>query len=148
MGVIIVSLLAASLGLPLLLKGLEMPAEHDHKAAEDAARVKAAEAAIAEIEKVQHALAEGRSDADLYVSTASRIMDGYRQRIESRVGSPENNALGRRAEEIERRLRLAALGAERAQIFRMVRKRELDSEPARKLIRELDLLEARYTVAA
>ncbi|OAN58705.1 MULTISPECIES: Na+/H+ antiporter [Sphingobium] len=148
MGVIIVSLLAASLGLPLLLKGLEMPAEHDHKAAEDAARVKAAEAAIAEIEKVQHALAEGRSDADLYVSTASRIMDGYRQRIESRVGSPENNALGRRAEEIERRLRLAALKAERAQIFRMVRKRELDSEPARKLIRELDLLEARYTVAA
>lgn len=146
MGVIIVSLLAASLGLPLLLKGLEMPAEHNHQAAEDSARVKAAEAAIAEIEKVQHALAEGRSDADLYVSTASRIMDSYRQRIESRVGSPENNALGRQAEEIERRLRLAALKAERAQIFRMVRKRELDSEPARKLIRELDLLEARYTV--
>ncbi|SNT12383.1 sodium/proton antiporter, CPA1 family [Sphingomonas laterariae] len=146
MGVIIVSLLAASLGLPLLLKGLEMPAEHDHQAAEDAARVKAAEAAIAEIEKVQHALAEGRSDADIYVSTASRIMDGYRHRIDSRVGSPENNALGRQSEEIERRLRLAALKAERAQIFRMVRKRELDSEPARKLVRELDLLEARYTV--
>ena len=50
----------------------------------------------------------------------------------------------RRGEAIERRLRIAALKAERSQIFRMVRKRELGSELARKLIRELDLAEARH----
>jgi len=147
MGVIITSLIVASIGLPWLLKGLEMPAEHDQQAAEDAARIIAAEAAIAEIEKVQHSLAEGRSDADLYVSAAARIMDHYRDRIESRAGTAETNALGRRSEEIERNLRIAALRAERTQIFRMVRKRELGSELARKLIRELDLLEARYAAA-
>ena len=147
MGVIIVSLIAASFGLPLLLRGLEMPVEHDHQAAEDAARIKAAEAAIAEVEQVQHALAEGKSDADLYVSAAARIMEAYRHRIESRAGSAETNAAGRRSEEIDRSLRLAAFRAERAQIFRMVRKRELGSEPARKLIREIDLMEARYAVA-
>jgi CPA1 family monovalent cation:H+ antiporter len=74
-------------------------------------------------------------------------MDAYRHRIESRVGNAESNALERRTEEVERRLRLAALKAERTQIFRMVRNRELGSEPARKLIREIDLLEARYATA-
>ncbi len=147
MGVIITSLIVASIGLPWLLNGLEMPAEHDLQAIEDAARIRAAEAAIAEIEKVQHSLAEGRNDADLYVSAAARLMDAYRQRIESRAGNAESNALERRSEAIERNLRLAALKAERTQIFRMVRKRELGSELARKLIRELDLLEARYAMA-
>lgn len=147
MGVIIISLVVASFGLPWLLRNLEMPTEDDHQAEIDAARIKAAEAAIAEIERVQHALAEGRSDADLYVAAASRLMDVYRHRIESRAGNAESNALGRRTEEIERSLRLAALKAERTQIFRMVRKRELGSEPARKLVREIDLVEARYANA-
>jgi CPA1 family monovalent cation:H+ antiporter len=144
MGVIITSLLAASIGLPWLLKGLRMPPEPSHQAEEDAARLSAAHAAIAAVERVQHDLAEGRQDADLYVATAARIMDGYRQRIEGLQGDSETNAAGRRSERIERDLRLAALKAERAAIFRMIRKRELGTERARKLIRELDLLEARY----
>lgn len=144
MGVIIASLLAASIGLPWLLNGLAMPAEPSRQAEEDAARVGAAQAAIAAIERVQHDLAEGRGDADLYVAAAAQIMDGYRQRIQSRQGTTEANAVGRRSDRIERDLRLAALKAERTAIFRMVRRRELGSELARKLIRELDLLEARY----
>jgi len=42
--------------------------------------------------------------------------------------------------------RLAALKAERAEIFRRTRRRELGSEAASKLIREIDLLEARYSL--
>lgn len=144
MGVIVVSLIAASLGLPWLLNGLQMPPEPSHQAEEDAARVAAAQAAIAAIERVQHDLAEGRNDADVYVAVAARIMDTYRQRIESRQGSMEANTIGRQSEQIERDMRLAALKAERAEMFRMVRKRQLGSALARKLIRELDLLEARY----
>lgn len=75
-------------------------------------------------------------------------MDIYWYRIESRARNAESNALGRQSEAIERNLRLAALKAERTQIFRMVRKRELGSEPARRLIREIDLMEARYAVAS
>ena len=121
-----------------------MPAEPSNQAEEDAARVSAAQAAIAAVERVQHDLAEGRSDADVYVAAAARIMDGYRQRIESRQGTREANAAERRSERIERDLRIVALKAERTAIFRMVRKRELGSGIARKLIRELDLMEARY----
>lgn len=143
-GVIIVSLIAASIGLPAFLQGLRMPAEPTHEAEEDAARIAAAEAAIAEVERVQHTLSEGRRDADLYVTAASRIMEMYRQRIASRGKNGEEAALARRNERIERDLRLAAVRAERSEIFRRRRKRQIDAETARKLIRELDLLEARY----
>ena len=144
MGVIIVSLIVASIGLPILLRGLKMPAEPSHQAEEDAARIASAQAAIAAIERAEHDMAEGRSDADIYVAAASRIMDLYRQRIESRQGNAEDQASVRMLEKIERDLRLAALKAERTEIFRMVRRRQLGSEVARKLVRELDLLEARY----
>lgn len=59
-GVIIVSLVAASLGLPLLLKGLVLPPEDDGREEEDYARVAAAEAAIKAIERQQHAMGKGR----------------------------------------------------------------------------------------
>lgn len=144
MGVIILSLVAASFLLPLLLRGLELPPEPSHQAEEDRARVAAAEAAIAEIGRVLHASAEGGKEADLHVAAASGIIDLYRQRIDRRSGEGEAGDLGLRAERIERDMRLAALRAERAELFRRVRRRELGSETARKLVREIDILETRY----
>ncbi|CCW17637.1 Na+/H+ antiporter [Sphingobium indicum BiD32] len=144
MGVIILSLVAGSIGLPMLLHGLQMPVDISVKADDDRARVAAAEAAIAEIERVQHSMAEGRKDADLYVAAAGRIMDEYRDRIESRSQDAETSTLARRTDKIEREMRLAALRAERTEILRKVRARKLGSETARKIIRELDHLEARY----
>ena len=147
MGVIVMSLLAASIGLPLLLRGLRMPQEPLHLAAEDGARIAAAQAAIAAVEKAEHEMAEGQADADLYVAAALRIMDAYRQRIERGNADALDREAARKVERIERDLRLTALKAERTEIFRLVRRRELGSEVARKLVRELDLLEARYTGA-
>ncbi|WP_328281986.1 Na+/H+ antiporter [Sphingobium sp.] len=143
MGVIVLSLVAASIGLPLMMRGLEMPPEPSRDAEIEGARSAAAEAAIAAIERVQHQLAEGRKDADLYVHAASRLMDLYRERIDREATLPEDMAQHRRDERIERELRLAALKAERTEIFRRVRRRELGSEAARRLVRDLDLAEAR-----
>ena len=50
----------------------------------------------------------------------------------------------RRADEIERRLRLIGLVAEREELVRLGRQRLIDEETARKLIREIDLQELRY----
>jgi CPA1 family monovalent cation:H+ antiporter len=143
-GVILVSLVMASLVLPLLLRGLKMPAEPSQQAEEDMARIAAAEAAIKAVERVQHALAEGRNDADVYASAGARIMDGYRERIESRSAGSDVSQEARAAERIERDLRLAAVRAEREEIVRIVRDREIGNELATKLMRELDLLEVRY----
>jgi CPA1 family monovalent cation:H+ antiporter len=145
MGVIVVSLVVASTTLPLLLKDLKIPPGPSRDVEESRARIAAAEAAIAEIERVQHELSKGRKDADAYVLVAARVMDTYRARIDSRSGDEAAVATAKRDEVIEREIRLAALKAERNEIFRKVRARLLGTEIARKLVRELDLLEARYS---
>jgi monovalent cation/hydrogen antiporter len=143
-GVIIVSLIAASLRLPHLLRGLKLPPEPSHQEDEDRARVAAAEAAIQAIEQAQHDMGEGRGDTDLYADAGARIMELYRQRIDGRSKTGEEGALARRIDEIERKLRLAGLRAERAELYRIARSRKLSDEIARKLVREVDLLEARF----
>lgn len=144
MGVIVVSLIVASIGLPLLLRGLALPPEPSHLAEENATRIAAAEAAIAAVERAEHEMAEGRPDADLYVAAAARIMEAYRQRIDLRRSDLDEAVAQRQAEQIERELRLIALKAERAEIFRRSQSRQIGSEAARKMVREIDLLEARY----
>jgi CPA1 family monovalent cation:H+ antiporter len=143
-GVIIVSLVAASFSLPFLLKGLELPPEPSQQEEEDRARIAAAEAAIQAIEQAQHHLGEGRSDADLYTDAGVRIMELYRQRIDCRSTTGKEASLARKIDKIERRLRLTGLRAERTEIYRIARARRLSDETARKLVRELDLLESRF----
>ena len=144
MGVIICSLVAASIALPLLLRGLEMPAEPMRESEVDAARVAAAQAAIAAIEREQHALAEGRPDADRYVAAAANVMEAYRRRVEGPTLSDEDTSAARETSRIERELLLTGVRAERAELFKLVRARQLGSEAANKLIRELDLAEIRF----
>lgn len=143
-GIIIVSLVAASLGLPYLLRNLELPPEPSGQEQEDLARVAAAEVAIQAVEQAQHEMGEGRSDADLYSDAGVRIMELYRQRIDSRSKTGKEAALARKLDEIERKLRLVGLRAERSEFYRMARARQLSDETARKLVREVDLLESRF----
>ena len=143
-GVIIVSLLAASVSLPYLLRNLELLPEPSQQEEEDLARVAAAEVAIRAVERAQHDMAEGRSDADLYSDAGALIMTLYRQRIDSRSKTGEEAALVRKIDEIERKLWLVGLRAERAELYRMARARQLSDVTARKLVRELDLLESRF----
>jgi len=143
-GVIIVSLVAASFGLPFLLKGLELPPEPSQQEEEDLARIAVAEAAIRAIEQAQHHMGEGRGDADLYTDAGVRIMELYRQRINGRSTTGKEAFLTRKIDEIERRLRLTGLRAERTEIYRIARARRLSDETSCKLVRELDLLESRF----
>jgi CPA1 family monovalent cation:H+ antiporter len=141
-GVIIVSLVLASVALPILLNGLVMPPEPSKQAEEDAARVATAEAAIRAIERRQHTLAEDHGEADLYAAAGASVMDFYRERIESRS---QGLSEARRAEEhLIREFQLIGVKAEREALIELGRARVIGSEVARKLIRELDLSEARY----
>lgn len=141
-GVIIVSLVIASIALPMLLKGLTMPAEPSRQAEEDSARVATAEAAIRAIERRQHALAVDHGEADRYAAAGARVMDLYRERIESR--SQGLSDATRAEERLVRDFRLVGVKAERAALAKLTRARAIGSETARKLTRELDLSEARH----
>ena len=145
-GVIILSLVAASVGLPPLLKGLHLPPETSYDDDEDRARIAAAEAAIKAIEQAQHDMSEGRADADLYADAGARVMELYRYRIHGRSKTGEAAALARKTDAIERKLRLVGLRAERDVIYRSARAKQLPDELARRLVREIDLLEARLRV--
>ena len=89
-------------------------------------------------------MAEGRNDADLYTDAGVRLMELYRRRIDARSKTGAALDLARKVEEIERKLRLAGFRAERDEIYRIARTHRLPDETTRKLVRELDLLEARF----
>jgi len=142
-GVIIVSLIAASVTLPFLLKDLELPPEPSRQEEEDRARVAAAEAAIQAVTQARHDMGEGQGDADLYTDVGVRIMGIYRQRIEGRSKVGKEAELAKKINDIERRLYLVGLRAERAELYRIARSRGISDELARQLVREVDLLESR-----
>jgi len=144
-GVIIVSLLLATFALPRLLKNVELPPEPAQQQEEDHSRIAAATAALRAIEDVSHDMAEGKPNPDLYSDIASRLMELYRHRIESRTRTDEDDVeAARQMDEIERQLRLAGLAAEREEFTRLGRSRQIDEETAKRLIREVDLQELRY----
>lgn len=142
--VIIMSLLVASIGLPRLLLGLELPSEPDEEREVDLARKTAAVAALAEIEKAQHRLAADTSELELYANAAVRVMSLYQHRIPSEGTSGVEADHLRRADIAERNLRLAGLKAERDAIFDLARHHHISDEISRRLVREIDLIEARY----
>lgn len=142
--VILVSLVTASLGLPRLLVGLRLPAEPSGERELELARREAAVAAVAAIDRAQHALPGAAADADVYASAAVRVMALY----ESRLGEATTTGVAaetlRKADRAERELRLAGLQAERTRVFDLARRHDISDETARKLVREIDLMEARY----
>ncbi|RZJ42321.1 MAG: Na+/H+ antiporter, partial [Brevundimonas sp.] len=145
-GVIIVSLVTATIALPRLLKNVELPPEPSHEREEDQGRIAAASAALRAIEDSSHAMAEGKPNPDLYNDVASRIMELYRHRIESRTRTDADDVQATRlGDAVERQLRLVGLTAEREELRRLSNARLIDETTAKRLIREIDLQELRYS---
>ena len=145
--VILLSLLGAGVGLPPLLRGLKVPDAPATQRDEDHARNAAACAAIESIKKTQHEMLEHASptEADLYANAASRVIAIYQRRVHAGTTGDENEARRlRKADSVERKLRLAALRAEREEYFSLARHRRISDETSRKLVREVDLVESRY----
>lgn len=143
-GVIMASLVAAAIGLPLLMRGMRLPTEAlARRQEEDEARRAASEAAIRAIEtSLKTARADGGS-AELYIRAGRRILARYRQRIEARAEAGTTAGLAWTAEEIEHSLVHLALDAERREFYRFARSGRLTDEATRALVRELDLEDAR-----
>jgi len=142
-GVIVASLLIASFALPRLLRGLPQEGAH---ASEAPARRAAAAAALRAIEDHSHAQAPGRDDPELYAAIAAHLAEDYRHRLAPGRAEPApDQPPSPRAVDIERELRLAGIGAERAALLRLRRERGVEDATYHKLIRELDLAELRWS---
>jgi CPA1 family monovalent cation:H+ antiporter len=141
---IVVSLLLASMALPHLLRGLEVPGEPADEAAEDRARHEAAMAAIAAVERAAHEHAAGDVDAEIHASAADHVMGIYQHRLGGSAARASDASRVRAADQSERTFRLTALKAERGAILQLARQAGISDVTARKLLREIDLVESRY----
>lgn len=143
-GVIIASLISASIGLPLVLDGLELPPEPSHREAEDKARLTASENAIKAVEAAVVKAHGDAVDQEMMTAAAGRVIDFYRQRIaDLSVVPPDLTAEASRTQGVEKGLWAIALKAERDAIQTSQRGHRLSDEAAGKLVREVDLHEAR-----
>ena len=142
--VIVISLLVASIGLPRVLRGLELPPETALDAEEDRAREAAALAALGAIDSAGRPDPYDEKDADVHASAAEQVRGLYQHRLGAGSADGTHPARVRVAEEAERFYRLAALAAERRVLQQMARHGKLSDETARRLVREIDLVEARY----
>lgn len=146
-GVILATLVLGSAALPTLLRKLELPEEDPRVGEERLAREHAAQAALRALE--QHAYQLGK-DADekrtaLVSRVANRVSADYRQRIEAAGEDGEVPQQARQEAHVERELRLAALRAEREELYRLRRHYLINDQTQRALVRELDLAEASLT---
>lgn len=146
-GVIVLSLIVATVALPRALRGLELSTELDpvHQAAERRVRAAAAEAAVRTIEAAQPISTSTPGDAVFFTEAAGRIVMRYRQRIDRYTPGAKAADGGDRADVIERQLSLLGLRAERIEVLRAGHAHDIEEVTQSKLVREIDLQEARYS---
>lgn len=137
-GVIVFSLLLASVALPRALRQLPEPDESARRDDEDAVRRAAATAAIA---AVQAAMPPSPPAATLAI--AERILAPYRHRL-GHLAAGHAPAPRAEHEAVEVSLRLCALRAERAELLRRGPERGLAEDTLHRLVQEVDLLETRH----
>ena len=142
--VILLSLLMASIGLPPILKGLELPEESAERKEEGMARHDAAVVAIVAIEKAERELPPQSPDADIRTQAAARVIALYQRRLDGGASTGRQAARLRKVDQVEREMRLAGMHAEREEIFSLARQSKISDQTSRKLVREIDLVDARY----
>jgi CPA1 family monovalent cation:H+ antiporter len=146
-GVILCTLAFGAIGLPLLVKGLKLPGEDPRVREERQARARAAEAALRGVEDERRRVEdEGDEHAIALASrVASRVMADYQQRLEAAGDEGDVPQKARAEAGTERVMRLAALRAERRELYELRRKHEINDETLGALVREVDLAEASLT---
>ncbi|UPG90637.1 Na+/H+ antiporter [Luteibacter aegosomaticola] len=146
-GVILCTLIFAAIGLPLTVKGLKLPGEDPRVREERTARALAAEAALRGIADEQKKVDDG-GDPDaiaLASRVASRVSADYQQRLEAAGEEGDVPGKARAEAGTERVMRLAALRAERKQLYELRRNHTINDETLVTLVREVDLAEAALT---
>ncbi|ACT08194.1 Na+/H+ antiporter [Dickeya chrysanthemi Ech1591] len=140
-GVILFSLLCGVVALPLLLRGITLTDHSVQKKEERMARVTMAQVAIDCLKKMQERLAADREenlDDQVLAEVSARVIGMLHRRV---AGTDElENSMA--VENLERRFRLAAVSAERAELYHLRATQRISNETLQKMLRELDLLEA------
>lgn len=144
--VIVLTLVSASTGLPPLLRNLELAPEGSARQEEDLARRIGATAAIAAVKRRQRDLLEGAptAEVEMYTNATTRVIALYQHWLEEDASGEGEARQLRKADAAERELRVAALRGQRDAIYALGRQHRISDDVSRRLVREIDLQEARY----
>lgn len=156
-GVILMTLIIASIGMPLLLKNLDVPSDERVRHEERQARQMASKAAIQRIEQYRQQRIEtmtnaygDQNDPELndrllaYTDVSTQLLSDYQERMaveDDRVSCDRLELL----HEVERELRIEALHAERREIYRLRSRHRINDELLHRLVGEIDLAETALT---
>lgn len=139
-GVILFSLFAGVIMLPILLRHVDMGDPLIMRKEERLARAATGEVAIVTIQKMEERLlADTKENIDnqLLKEVSSRVIGNLRRRIDGSKNA-DNSEL---EENLERRFRLAALRSERGELYHLRATKQISNETLKKLLHDLDLLE-------
>ncbi|URJ23197.1 Na+/H+ antiporter [Blochmannia endosymbiont of Camponotus sp. C-003] len=139
-GVILFSLLCGVIVLPWLLQGIIVSDKLLQRKEERMARAIAAEVAIESLYKLEERLIHSQEeniDSQIINEVSARVIGNLRRRIDG-----NNDANSMLTEELERRMRLNALRAERGEYYHLRAQQKISNETLTKLLRDLDFLEA------
>ncbi|VVM55804.1 Sodium, potassium, lithium and rubidium/H(+) antiporter [Pseudomonas fluorescens] len=140
-GVILLSLIAACVALPLLLRGIEKSPDDKRRGEVRDAWRKTAEAAIHALE-IEEVNPQDAAQAAMAIELKARIMSEYRHQLDVFNDSAEAQALAFQMDLLERRLRLKALKAQRLELYKLSRHHQIGDDVLREVLGELDLSEA------
>lgn len=150
-GVILFTLITGSIGLPLVLRNLKIPADTHEFEEERKARIAGAEAAIYRIERYHHdrtgEFAHSKTNDETIVAfndISSKLMSYYRERLTLHSTETATPQLAT-SRQLERETRLEALRAERREYYKLRQRDRINDSVLRKLVREVDLAEAALT---
>jgi CPA1 family monovalent cation:H+ antiporter len=139
--VILGTLVLQGLSLPFVIRALGLEPDHLDEKEDAKARIRASEAAIARLEEL--------ADEDwVREDTAERLRGLYtfrRNRFASRFDAESDGAIEERSQNYQR-LRRELLEAERAAIVDLRREGTINDEGMRRLLRDLDLEDARLDI--
>ncbi|WP_277374273.1 Na+/H+ antiporter [Pseudomonas sp. AA-38] len=141
-GVILLSLLVASVALPRILPRLPQDNVALHERELNRHRAAVLEAAIRYLESEDERAADAEG-AIAAVEVKARLMSEYRDLLERARGGDEAREQQRETDRLEYRLRLQALRTQRLELYRMRHDNELDDDLLAEILRDLDIAEAR-----
>ncbi|MCR3756080.1 MAG: putative transporter YjcE [Sodalis sp. Psp] len=140
-GVILFSLICGVIILPLLLRGIQVSDKSQQRKEERMARAAAAEVAIESLHKMEERLANSQEeniDSQILIEVSARVIGNLRRRIDGNDDAESAMLI----ENLERRMRLNALRAERGEYYHLRAQQKISNETLIKLLSDLDLLEA------
>lgn len=148
-GVIILSIFSCAVILPILLHyNIKNTDKYENKRELQIARSIIAEVAIESLEKMTSRLekdTEQNIDIELLNEISTRVISDLRSRTTKDHEDIEKVLF---TEDLERRFRLTALWAERAEIYHLRATKKISSETMEKLLHEHDLLEELLVITA